>query len=146
MTWADYDGDYIKVVQEKTKAKTEIYCHHALKAELENWRTSQRVLGTTIVTRHDGKPLSYSGVRNRTTRILSAIGRRHLQLRDLRRTAATTLAEAGCTIPEIASITGHSIEKCQRILDTYVVKTKATAKAAIEKLERLDRSRTKTEC
>src|SRR3981189_3603722 len=143
MRWADYDGDYIKVIQEKTKAKTDVYCHHILKAELEQWRASQRILGTRILTRYDGKPLSYNRVRNRTGEILGAIGRRHLQLRDLRRTAATTLAEAGCTTPQIAAITGHSIEKCQRILDTYVMKTRATAKAAIEKLERFDRTRTK---
>ena len=146
MSWADYDGDYIKVVQEKTKAKADVYCHRVLKAELETWRASQRVLGATILTRYDGKPLSYNRVRNRTTEILKAINRRHLQLRDLRRTAATKLAEAGCTTPQIASITGHSIDRCQRILDTYVVKTRATAKAAIEKLERFDRARTRADC
>src|SRR5436190_14133067 len=146
MTWADYDGEYIKVVQQKTKAKADVYCHHVLKAELETWRGSQKVFGATILTRYDGKPLSYNRVRNRTTEILTAIDRRHLQLRDLRRTAATKLAEAGCTTPQIASITGHSIDRCQRILDTYVVKTRATAKAAIEKLERFDRSRTKADC
>lgn len=139
MTWADYDGDYIRVIQEKTKAKTEIYCHHVLKHALEYWRVSQKISGVTILTRYDGKPLSYNRVRNRTTEILKTIDRRHLQLRDLRRTAATTLAEAGCTTPQIASITGHSIEKCQRILDTYVVRTKATARAAIEKLEQFER-------
>src|SRR6266480_3342499 len=146
MTWADYDGEYIKVVQQKTKAKADVYCHHVLKAELETWRGSQKIFGATILTRYDGKPLSYNRVRNRTTEILTAIDRRHLQLRDLRRTAATKLAEAGCTTPQIASITGHSIDRCQRILDTYVVKTRATAKAAIEKLERFDRSRTQADC
>lgn len=147
MTWADYDGDYIKVVaQEKTGAKVDIYCHHELKAEIEAWRSSQRVMGATILTRHDGQKLSYNRVRNRAGEILDAIERRHLQLRDLRRTAATKLAEAGCTTPEIAAITGHSIEKCQRILDTYVVRTKTTARAAIEKLEAFDRARTKAEC
>lgn len=146
MTWADYDGEYIKVIaQQKTGAKLDVYCHHALKAEIETWRKTQRVMGATILTRYDGKPLSYNRVRNRATEILKEIDRRHLQLRDLRRTAATKLAEAGCTIPEIAAITGHSIEKCQRILDTYVVKTKATGKAAIKKLERLDRRRTKAD-
>lgn len=143
MTWADYDGSYIKVKQEKTGAKVEVYCHHILKEELERWRASRRVIGPTILTRYDGRPLSYNRVRNRTTEILTEIGRRHLQLRDLRRTAATKLAEAGCTTPQIAAITGHSIERCQRILDTYVVKTKATSKAAIERLERFERTKTR---
>lgn len=147
MTWADYDGDYIKVVaQQKTGAKVDVYCHHVLNAEIEAWRISQRVMGATILTRYDGKPLSYNRVRNRATEILKEIERPHLQLRDLRRTAATTLAEAGCTVPQIAAITGHSIEKCQRILDTYVVRTKATSRAAIKKLEAFDRARTKAEC
>ena len=146
MNWADYDGDYIKVVQQKTNAKIEVYCHHVLKAELEAWRASQKVLGATILTRYDGKPLSYNRVRNRTTEILRSIDRRHLQLRDLRRTAATKLAEAHCSTAQIASITGHSIERCQRILDTYVVKTRATAKSAIENLERFDGTRTKADC
>jgi len=143
MTWADFDGSYIKVTQEKTGAKVDVYCHHALKTELEGYRASQRILGATILTRYDGRPLSYNRVRNKTTEILEVIGRRYLQLRDLRRTAATTLAEAGCTTPQIAAITGHSIEKCQRILDTYVVRTKATSRAAIVKLERFDKARTK---
>lgn len=144
MTWADYDGDYIKVVeQEKTGAKVDVYCHRTLKAELEVWRTSQRVMGATILTRYDGQPLSYNRVRNRTTEILKEIERPYLQLRDLRRTAATKLAEAGCTVPQIASITGHSIQKCQRILDTYVVRTRETSRAAIEKLEAFDGARTK---
>lgn len=141
MTWADYDGDYIRVVaQQKTGAKVDVYCHRTLKAELEAWRGSQRVMGATILTRYDGRPLSYNRVRNRTTEILKEIERPYLQLRDVRRTAATTLAEAGCTVPQIAAITGHSIEKCQRILDTYVVRTKATSRAAIERLEEFDRA------
>lgn len=139
MTWADYDGDYIRVVQEKTNAKVEVYCHHVLKAELEAWRGSLRVFGATILTRYDGKPLSYNRVRNKATEALKTIGRPHLQLRDLRRTATTKLAEAGCTVPQIAAITGHSIERCQRILDTYVVRTRTTAKEAIRKLERFER-------
>ncbi|MBV9586762.1 MAG: hypothetical protein JO213_17960 [Alphaproteobacteria bacterium] len=110
-------------LQEKTKI--DVYCHAALKAKLETWRASQKVLGATILTRYDGKPLSCNRVRNKTTEILSAIDCRHLPLRDLRRKAATKLAEAGSTTPQIASITGHSIERCQRILDTYVVKTRA---------------------
>ena len=146
MTWADFDGSYIKVVaQEKTGAKVEVYCHHALKDELDAYRSSQHILGATILTRFDGRPLSYNRVRNKTAEILTSIDRRHLQLRDLRRTAATTLAEAGCTTPQIAAITGHSIDKCQRILDTYIVRTKATSRAAIEKLEAFDRTRSATE-
>ena len=60
----------------------------------------------------------------------------HLQARDLRRTAAVRLAEAGATVPEIAAVTGHSIDRTERIMEVYVPRTRAMAVAAIEKLER----------
>jgi hypothetical protein len=57
------------------------------------------------------------------------------RFQDLRRTAVVRLAEAGCTVPEIASISGHDIDYCQRIIDTYLPRTRKLAAAAIEKLE-----------
>jgi hypothetical protein len=47
------------------RRKIDIYCHHALKAELEDWRTSSRIIGPTILTRYDGRPLSYNRLRNK---------------------------------------------------------------------------------
>ncbi|MCJ2028727.1 tyrosine-type recombinase/integrase [Methylobacterium sp. J-043] len=38
-----------------------------------------------------------------------------LHFHDLRGTAVTMLAEAGCTVPEIATITGHSQAHAQKI-------------------------------
>jgi hypothetical protein len=46
------------------------------------------------------------------------------------------LAEAGCTIPEIAAITGHSLKTVTHILETYLSRTRALADAAIVKLDR----------
>ncbi len=48
----------------------------------------------------------------------------------------TRLAEAGCTVPEIASISGHGVDDVQRIIDTYLRPTRAMASEAIRKLER----------
>ena len=45
------------------------------------------------------------------------------------------LADAGCTIPEIASITGHSPRTVQRILDKYLARTGKLAANAIAKFE-----------
>jgi integrase len=52
---------------------------------------------------------------------------------DLRRTATTLLAEAGCTEDEISSITGLSIVMIRRQI--YNVRTKAHSKAGIKKME-----------
>ena len=45
------------------------------------------------------------------------------------------LAEAGCTAPEIASITGHTLKSATSILDSYMARTKGLATAAIVKLD-----------
>ena len=53
-----------------------------------------------------------------------------LQFRDIRRTVATEVGEAGGTSSEMASTTGHSIGHSQRILDTYTVTTEQMARNA----------------
>jgi hypothetical protein len=59
-----------------------------------------------------------------------------LQLRDMRRTGVVALAEAGCSVPEIASISGHDVEECERIVNTYLPRTVPLAKAAVRKWDR----------
>jgi hypothetical protein len=53
----------------------------------------------------------------------------------------TRLAVAGCTVPEIAAITGHSLKDVQDILDRhYLSRDQALAETAIRKLETGTRS------
>ena len=59
-----------------------------------------------------------------------------LTFHDLRGTAVTRLAEAGCSHAEIAAITGHSMRDVGAILDKYLARTDKIALAAIAKLER----------
>lgn len=47
-------------------------------------------------------------------------GRRHLVFRALRHSCVVQLARAVCTVPEIASITGHSISSVEKILSVYL--------------------------
>lgn len=51
----------------------------------------------------------------------------------LRHTAVVRLAEAGCEIPEIASITGHTLQSVNNILNRYHVRTKIQAESAFRK-------------
>jgi integrase len=53
---------------------------------------------------------------------------------DLRDTAVTWLARAGATLPEIASITGHSLRSIHNILKHYLAITPELADAGIAKL------------
>jgi squalene cyclase len=45
------------------------------------------------------------------------------------------LAEAGCTVPQIAAITGHQLDRTLRILETYLPRNTEMARAAIHTLE-----------
>jgi hypothetical protein len=57
-------------------------------------------------------------------------------LHDIRGTAVTRLAIAGATVPEIASVTGHSLSDVRSILDShYLHRDPELAKSAIAKLE-----------
>jgi hypothetical protein len=58
-----------------------------------------------------------------------------LHFHDIRGTTVTMLAEAGCTLPEIVSITGHTLRSAQEILDKYLARTSRLAESAIAKFE-----------
>ena len=62
---------------------------------------------------------------------------------DLRGTAVTRLALAGCTETEIATITGHTLRDVRSILDAHYLhlhRDPALAESAIRKLERRTRN------
>lgn len=56
-----------------------------------------------------------------------------LIFKNLRHTAVTRLAEAGCEIPQIASITGHKFRSCQEIIDRYNIRTTKMAEEAFSR-------------
>lgn len=53
---------------------------------------------------------------------------------DLRDTAVTWLALAGCDIPEICAVTGHSLESATRVLRHYLAMHPELADSAIDKM------------
>src|SRR3546814_10483174 len=55
---------------------------------------------------------------------------------DARDTAVTKYAEAGCTIPEICSYTGHDPESAYKILKHYLALNDTMADSALAKLVR----------
>lgn len=57
----------------------------------------------------------------------------------LRHTAVTELATAGCGVPQIAGITGHTPKTIEQILSRYLVRTAALSKAATTLREAADR-------
>ena len=68
--------------------------------------------------------------------IVEELAGRHRHRHDLRRTGIVRLAEAGATTPQIAAVSGHQIDYCECILETYLPRRTETALAAIEAWER----------
>lgn len=67
-----------------------------------------------------------------------------LTFHDLRGTAVTLLAEAGCDVPQIAAITGHTLRSASAILEKYMARTRAQGVAAMAKLENYLRTNLQT--
>jgi integrase len=132
MTWADYDGETIRVTQQKTGAKLEIPVHPDLKAILD--ATPQKHVA--ILTTEYGRAFTVAGYGAWINgAIRSAALPLECKAHGLRKAAARRLAEAGCSASEIGAITGHrtlaEIERYTRAADQ-----KRLSKSAMEKQAR----------
>ncbi len=121
------------MAQEKTAQSLVIPVHRSLAAFLVG--LPDRGSGPWV---RDGRGKPYRNAASlsaRFGRALDAAGLGHLQFHGLRATAASRLAEAGCTVHEIAAITGH---RDLRVLQGYTagVDQQRMAGAAMKKMER----------
>jgi integrase len=55
-----------------------------------------------------------------------------LVFRTLRHSAVTWLAEAGCELPLIAGVTGHSLKTVEQIVDRHLIRTRRLAEATFK--------------
>ncbi|MCA8928580.1 MAG: hypothetical protein KDC18_10965 [Alphaproteobacteria bacterium] len=62
----------------------------------------------------------------------------HLRFQLLRHTAVCEMADAGVSVPQIASVTGHTLQSVYSILSRYHRATAAQAEAAFKKRLRLE--------
>lgn len=85
-----------------------------------------------------GKPFTGVELTKAFTRIRNKLKGfdQKLQLRQLRHTVVLELALAGCTIPEIASITSHELATVHQTLQHYLSANPILAAQAVEKRER----------
>ncbi|NQX96150.1 MAG: tyrosine-type recombinase/integrase [Erythrobacter sp.] len=130
MRWDDFDGEYIRVKQNKTDAKLWIYCPPRLRALLE--QTPRK--GLTILTRDNGQPLDYNGVQARTRPVRKRSGTYAYTLHGLRYSAVVEMAEAGVSDRDIMAVTGH---KTTAMVTKYAgeARTKVRSKRAQEARE-----------
>ena len=141
LTWSAYDGEYICLRQGKTGVSVRVPVGRPLAQALDRERERQSetcdALGQQpiLMTSH-GQAWTESGFRASWRKACLAAGIENLTFHDLRGTAVTRLANAGCTVPEIATITGHSLKDVSSILDShYLHRDNSLAQSAIRKLE-----------
>jgi integrase len=140
LTWYAYDGKYIRLRQRKTGRRIVIPVAAPLRAVLDEAKR-QRKDAVTILTTEGGRAWTSSGFRASWRKACAKAKIADLTFHDLRGTAVTRLAQAGCSVPEIATITGHSLADVSAILDGHYLSRDVTlAESAIRKLE------TRTKC
>jgi integrase len=133
LPWSAYDGKHIRLRQSKGGSRVVIRVGAPLRAALN----AAPKRSTIILTTSDGKPWTPDGFRASWGKACRKAGIVGVTFHDLRGTAVTRLAIAGCTEAEIATITGHSLRSVRAILDThYLARDPALGDSAITKLER----------
>ena len=130
ITWDSFNDHIFGFEQEKTKTWVDIPASPRLIDRMQlvnrsNWHDF------VVFYEKTGKQYDRFQYNKVFSRIRSAAELpKELQLRDLRRTGATEMAEAGCTEDELRSVTGH---QSRDVLSIYVRPTRKLAAAGIHK-------------
>lgn len=139
-------GGKIRFAQSKTGARVRVPAAAALRERLAQARARKEQLGlgearATVVCSRTRKPFRedafrhrFAALRARAAELCPSVAT--LWFADLRDTAVTRLALAECTMPEIAAITGHSLETINSVMKHYLELSEPHAEKAIAKLER----------
>jgi len=126
---------FLRLRQQKTEALIDVPVHGRLEPLLRA-RMVDPHGGLLLVPSPTGKPWSRRNFSRAWDHDLARAEVTGAQRRDLRRTGVVRLAEAGATTPQIAAISGHAIDYCQRIIDTYLPRRTEVALGGIEAWER----------
>lgn len=138
------NGGRIVFQQRKTRARVAVPPAAELVQRLDAMRARRRArnLASPFVVLNEatGQPYNEHTYRHLVARVrahaaTTTPGLADFRDKDLRSTAVTWLALAGCTIEEVRAITGHSRATVLSILDHYMAEHDAFGSEAIRKLE-----------
>jgi integrase len=126
---------YIALRQQKTGTLLKLPVHENLEPLLRE-RLAQGGSSLLLVPSPKGLPWPRRNFSRAWDKVMTKAGLAgEAQRRDLRRTAVVRMAEAGVTTPQIAAVTGHGIDYCQRIIDDYLPQRTEVALAGIKAWE-----------
>jgi integrase len=132
LPWTAYDGNHIRLTQSKSGRHITVPVSERLRDVLS--RAPRRAV--QILTNRSGLPWTSDGFRSSWGKLVAKTGIVGLTFHDLRGSAVCRLAMAGATVPEIATVTGHSLRDVEAILDAhYLGRDVQLAESAIRKLE-----------
>nr|USU31582.1 tyrosine-type recombinase/integrase [Methylobacterium sp. OTU13CASTA1] len=132
LPWSAFDGNTIRLQQSKTGARVVIPVSEVLRDALAAAPRKSPV----ILVNSEGRPWTSDGFRSSWRKACQAAGVSGVTFHDIRGTAVSRLALAGCSEVEIATLTGHSLNDVRSILDAhYLNRDPALAISAIRKLE-----------
>jgi len=111
LTWGDYDGNTLKLRQNKTDVPLTLPCTKALKATLDQAKADLGFLplpNRHILAKADGSPMDYHAMARIMIRERKRLGLMAFDQHALRYRGVMELAWAGCDDDEIASYSGHT--------------------------------------
>ena len=136
LKWDDFDDNLTlwRLKQSKTGAYIELPIYKM--TQLQTALKKEKKINEYVCNSIDGKPyFKRELVAEQCKKIIEIAGiRKELLFRDLRRTAILKLDEAGCSLSEIASISGHSRRSILSIIETYAPKSIVKAISAMDKV------------
>jgi hypothetical protein len=148
--WTRYNGEQVQIRSSKTDKLLWIPATRELKAHLDALTKEGRKGALVMLTptgkaytkryfndhwREDCDKLDAANAEKANAADADQLKTADLNFHDNRGTAATLLAEAGATAPEIAEAMTWTVDKAQRILDAYLARRGTLAANAIKKLE-----------
>ncbi|MCJ7993254.1 hypothetical protein J5N58_01405 [Rhizobium cremeum] len=142
-TYSSRRGGRIDFRQEKTRALVSIVeapeLSQRLAAAMERRRQAEVISPYVILDERRWLPFQpdywrhlFADIRSAAARTMPSL--KTLRDQDLRDTAVTWLAMAGCTIPEICAITGHSFVTANTIMKHYLALNEELADSAMAKM------------
>ena len=122
ITWSQYDGTHIRLQlgkRKKGKPRNRVVIPVGMPLKLAlDARRPEKAEGP-ILRNTFGEPWTSDGFRTSWGKAFDRAKLDNLHFHDLRGTAVTRLALAGCTVPQIAAITGHSLRDVEEILKAH---------------------------
>jgi len=129
--WTRYNGQQVQIRSSKTGKLVWIPATRELRVHLDGLTRT----GALVMLTPTGKAYTKRYFNDHWREDANAVGAEDLNFHDNRGTAATLLAEAGATAPEIAEAMCWTVDKAQRVIDVYLARRGVLAANAIQKLE-----------